>query len=95
MFVFYFSENCVFGVPLTTLLQTDQQRVPHTQIPLIMEEVQICFNPPLLQNNRSHTLSKGLLGVGVHWECHDGLAAVNNLLYKNLFPGNLHCSSPI
>lgn len=46
MFVFYFSENCVFGVPLTTLLQTDQQRVPHTQIPLIMEEVQICFNPP-------------------------------------------------
>lgn len=37
------AENCVFGVPLTTLLQNDQQRVPNTQIPLILEEVQSVF----------------------------------------------------
>ena len=29
----------MFGVPLTNLLQTDQQRVPSTQIPLILEDV--------------------------------------------------------
>ena len=33
----------MFDVPLTNLLQTDQQRVPGAQIPLIVEEVCALF----------------------------------------------------
>ena len=43
IFFFFSSENSIFGVPLSTLLQNDQQRDPNVQIPVVFEEVSWLF----------------------------------------------------
>jgi len=37
-------ENSVFGAPLAKLLAVDRQRVPDTEVPLVLEEVSCLFS---------------------------------------------------